>query len=132
MSFSKTRFDKKYEYELTRFATKCGYQVVGGASKLFKRFVLDYNPASVVSYADLRYSVGNVYEKLNFNLKHKTKPGYYWFKNGIIYNRQMFQKKNLKKFANYDIMKTEKQMMFENGYRLLKNCGNLVYVWSRV
>ena len=39
MTFVKPRFTNKYNWELSRFCSKANYNVVGGASKLFKYFV---------------------------------------------------------------------------------------------
>jgi hypothetical protein len=66
MTFSKPRFNRNYEYELVRFASKLGCQVIGGASKLLKYFERNYNPKSLISYADRRYSNGKLYYSLGF------------------------------------------------------------------
>ena len=39
MTFGKPRFNKNYEYELIRYATKSGYHILGGAGKLLKYFL---------------------------------------------------------------------------------------------
>ncbi len=63
MTFGKSRF--KDEFELLRFCNKLGYNVVGGASKLFFHFLKDHEEIKeVISYADRRWSVGNLYFKL--------------------------------------------------------------------
>src|ERR1700691_5634545 len=51
-------------WRLSRFAMK--KHVIGGASKLLSAFIKDSNPDKIDSFADLRWSVGNVYEKLGF------------------------------------------------------------------
>jgi hypothetical protein len=66
MTFSKPRFNRNYKYELVRFASKLGTQVIGGASKLLKYFEINYNPKSIISYADRRYSNGKLYYALGF------------------------------------------------------------------
>ena len=38
MTFGKPRFNKKFDYELLRYASLCGTQVIGGAGKLLKYF----------------------------------------------------------------------------------------------
>ena len=83
MSFSKSNISRKvYEWELNRFCMKSGISVVGGASKLFKGFIRLYDPHTIVSYADRRWSIGNVYEKLGFDFSHVTVPNYwYWLPN---------------------------------------------------
>ena len=48
------RKDDGNTYELIRFCNKLNTNVVGGASKLFKHFIKEFNPSSVISYADRR------------------------------------------------------------------------------
>lgn len=132
MSFTPSRFNKKYEWEMGRYATKKYTSVVGGASKLFKHFTRVYSPKSVVSYADTRYSVGNLYDKLGFLLIHLSNPNYFYFRNMKegLKSRVSFQKhKLINKLGKYDPLLTEVQNMFNNGYRRFWDSGNLVYVW---
>ncbi len=78
MVFCKSRFDKNYEWEIYRISTRLGHVVVGGASKLLSHFVNEHKPASVLSYADARYSAGDVYRQLGFEHLRDTKPGYFY------------------------------------------------------
>jgi very-short-patch-repair endonuclease len=68
MTFGKPRFNKNYEYELIRYATS--KHVIGGAGKLLKYFERKYKPKSIITYADRRFSQGNMYFKLGFKLDH--------------------------------------------------------------
>lgn len=52
MTFIRARFSKKYEWELSRFACLLNHNVRGGFQKLLVYFIRNYNPSSVVSYAD--------------------------------------------------------------------------------
>ena len=134
MTFSKPRFNKKYEYELIRFASKRNYTVIGGASKLWKYFVNKYNPKSVITYANRRFSNGDLYYKLGFNFIEKTQPNYFYFKHGEfkLYNRIKFQKKNLKNILEvYDENLSEAENMFNNNYRRIYDCGNLKFEYRR-
>ena len=134
MTFSKPRFNKKYEYELIRFASKRNYTVIGGASKLWKYFVNKYNPKSVITYANRRFSNGDLYYKLGFNFIEKTQPNYFYFKHGEfkLYNRIKFQKKNLKNILEvYDENLSEAENMFNNNYRRIFDCGNLKFEWIK-
>ena len=99
MTFVKSRFDKKYEYEISRFCNKLNTNVIGGASKLFKWFVLNKTPKSIVSYCDKRYFNGKVYLKMGMMLDNITIPNYYYFhkNNCVPINRMLFQKHKLKK-----------------------------------
>jgi endogenous inhibitor of DNA gyrase (YacG/DUF329 family) len=129
MSFSKPRFTKNYEWEIVRFANKIGMSVTGAADKLFKHFIKNHSPCTVVSYSDRMLFNGKVYETLGFSLSKTTPPGYSWFKVDL-YHRTKFQKKKLINESNYSEDKTESQIMFENGFRKYWDCGQLVFVWK--
>ena len=136
MTFSKPRFDKKHEWELVRFCNKCGYHVPGGASKLLKHFERQYNPKSIVSYADRRWTMNNgntLYDRLGFSLDHISKPNYWYWntedRDYALYSRIQFQKHKLKGILeHFDESKSEVQNMKDNGYDRIFDCGNLVFV----
>ena len=94
MTFGKTRFSKKYEWEMLRFCNKLGYHVPGAASKLLKHFENEYQPKSLVSYADRRWSQGKLYKALGFQLDHISPPNYWYWKtdNIELQSRIKFQK----------------------------------------
>ena len=138
MTFGKPRFNKKYDWELLRYCCKKYYTVVGGASKLLKHFRSNYK-GSIISYANLRWSNGNLYEKLGFTLLKRTEPNYFYFKvkheilpvDMVLHSRIEFQKHKLKdKLSNYDESLSEKENMYANNYRAIYDCGNLVYTLS--
>ena len=133
MGLGKSRFNFKYQWEILRFSTILNYTVVGGASKLFKRFIKQYNPISVLSYADRSHSTGNVYLKLGFDYVGKSRPGYHYTKDYIIiHSRHKFQKHKLEScLQTYDINLTERENMLNNGYDRIWDCGNNIYVWNR-
>ena len=122
MSFNK---HPKYQWEITRFANKLNMTVVGGASKLFKHFLREHNPDQILTYADRRYSNGNLYKKLGFKLDGITQPNYIYIKNKKIFSRQQFQKHKLKdKLEDFNPLLTEAENMFNNGYRRMWDAGN--------
>ena len=134
MSFGKLRLAlgnkilNENEYELLRYATSG--QIVGGASKLLSYFVKTYKPKKIISYADRRWSDGNLYKKIGFNLVRHTDISYYYFKPGyaIRYHRFGFRKNILsKKLVLFDPQLTEWQNMQLNGYDRIWDCGNLKY-----
>ena len=134
MTFSKPRFNKKYEYELIRFASKRNYTVIGGASKLWKYFVNEYSPKSVITYANRRFSNGDLYYKLGFNLLEIVYPNYFYFKEGDLklYSRVKFQKHKLKDVLDtFDENLTETENMFNNNYKRIFDCGNLKFEWIK-
>ena len=79
MSFSKSRFDKSYDYEITRLVFKDDIKIVGGSERLFSYFIDRYNPKSIVSYCSLDVFTGEVYSKLGMQLDSITEPGYVWW-----------------------------------------------------
>lgn len=132
MTFGKSRFTDKYTYELLRFCNKLNTVVVGGASKLLKFFRSIYS-GSIISYANRRWSDGELYKALGFNYLHSTNPNYYYFKVNTykLYSRINFQKYKLKKKLEvYDKTLTETENMYNNGYRKIYDCGNLVFTMA--
>lgn len=135
MTFGKPRYNNKIEWELIRFCNKKNFSIIGGASKLFKYFILNYNPQSIISYADRRISDGNLYDKLEFTFAHHSLPRYYYFpKNNPLnrLHRSNFTKNRIKKlYPTIDISKTEKEIMKELNYGRIWDCGNKVYIWKK-
>lgn len=127
MSLSVPRFNKKYDFEIIRLATKKYMTVVGGASKLFKYFIRQY-PSSVISYADRRYSTGNVYNQLGFNFIRFSPPSYYYTKQNRLYHRMNFQKHKLPLMLDsFDGNISEANNMKNNNYYQIWDCGSCVY-----
>lgn len=128
MTFSKPRFNKKYKWELVRFCNLLNHTVVGGASKLLKHFINTYNPQSLLSYADVRYSNGDMYKLLGFEFVSYTPPSYIYIKGEKILSRFSTQKHKLKKLlTNFDANKTESQNMIDAGYRKLWDAGTMLF-----
>ncbi len=129
MTFGKPRFNKSYEYELIRFCNKLNTSVVGGASKLLKYFETKYKPKSLVSYANLQWSDGGLYNQLGFTYSDTSTPNYWWIRNNKLLNRYQCQKHKLKDLLgdkfNPDL--SEKDNMENNGYSRLFDCGNIIF-----
>ena len=123
MTFCKSRFNKNYKWELSRFSNKMGINVIGGFSKLLKWFRKDYD-GNIVSYADRRYSNGNVYLKNGFENIRVNSPSYYYIDKNCNkrYNRMMFQKKLI---GAYDCTEYEKAR--EMGYNKIYDCGTICF-----
>jgi endogenous inhibitor of DNA gyrase (YacG/DUF329 family) len=131
MTFGIPRFNKKYQWELLRFCTLKNHIVIGGASKLLTHFERENKPKSLISYANIRWSNGNLYKTLMFTYKGISKPSYsYTDKTGTkILSRNKCQKHKLSHILdNFDVNKTEYQNMFEHGYRRFWDCGNFVFI----
>ena len=61
-------------YEWTRFASLPGLRISGGMGKILKTFIEEVQPDDIMSYADLEWSEGTVYEQLGFTLEGKKDP----------------------------------------------------------
>jgi hypothetical protein len=115
------------EYELVRFVTN-GDSVIGGASKLLTNFITMYSPSKIISYADLRWSEGAVYEKIGFIKQPKPTIGYWYTANyEKREHRFNFTKTRLVK-EGADGLKTEWEIMQGLGYDRIWDCGHLKYV----
>lgn len=131
MTFSASRFHRSHCWELVRYAVLRGNSVIGGFSKLLKHF-MKYHPGTVISYADRRYSEGDVYSKNGFKLIKTNRPAYHYIhKSGkeIRYNRMNFQKKKLlKELGETDSSLTELELASRLGYSRIYDCGTFTYV----
>lgn len=127
MTFSKSRFNKKYDWELLRYCTLSNFNVIGGAGKLLSYFRKNYS-GSIITYADKRWSDGNLYKQLGFKELKDSPPAYWYVYGNRRFNRIEFQKHKLKnKLKKFDPMLTEIENMKVNGYNLLWDCGNKVF-----
>ena len=137
MTFVKSRYDKSYDYELSRFATSIHYKVPGAFGKLFNYFKNHYDWNSIITYADKCWSQGNVYLTNGWTYLRDTDPSYSYIKptnhTKIRYNRENYQKHKLLKSDEFkDIKgKTELEIMNNAGYYRIWNCGNMAFEYKR-
>jgi len=132
MTFSKPRFSKKYDYELCRFANKLNVVVQGAFQKLLTHFIKQVDFNTIVSYCDISYFSGKIYEQNGFTKSHHSAPNYKYFKpkERILESRNKYQKHKLSKILkNYDSDVSEYQNMLNNGFLRIWDCGNDVYVY---
>ena len=55
-----------HSFEWTRYSSLPSVRVTGGMGKILKAFIEEKNPDDIMSYADLEWSEGKVYEQLGF------------------------------------------------------------------
>ena len=113
----------KYTYELCRFCSLYGTNVVGGASKLFKYFINNYlnNNETVVSFSNITKTTGKMYSILNFKLDHISDPNYIWINLSSRDIKTRYQTK----------MKNEVETMHNNNYVRICDCGTKVWVYTK-
>lgn len=61
-------------YEWTRYASLPGVRLSGGMGKLLQAFIEEVKPDDIMTYADLEWSEGKVYEALGFALEGVKSP----------------------------------------------------------
>lgn len=119
-------------YELNRFASDYRFHVVGIASKFVSFFVKYYKPKKIFSFADRRWSLGNLYKKIGFNFIYFTKPNYWYVDTKVgckdRIHRFNFRKSVLhKKLDNFDVNLSERENMEKNGFKRIWDCGTIKY-----
>jgi hypothetical protein len=128
MTFLKGDISKSItSWELNRYCSKTGFNITGGASKLFKQFIRDVNPAEVISYADLRWSYNSeFYTKLGFLHVRNTQVNYWYIPQNEVRRIHRYQ---LKKPAGSAV--SERDLRLQEGYLRIYDCGSAKYVWSQ-
>lgn len=135
MTFGKPRYNKKYEYELLRLCSHKDYVVIGGSKKLFNNFIKKYNPKTIVSYCDNSKFDGEIYNILGFDLLDYGKPSKHWYNmktkkhitDNLLRQRgfdQLFK-------ANYGKGTSNEELMKENGFVEVYDCGQSTYVYNK-
>lgn len=113
-------------WELNRFASDRAYQVNGIASKLLSYFKKNYEWNEIFSYADLRWSNGDVYSKLGFEFSHASDSNYFYLK-----DFKRFHRFSLRKRAEEPRDVTEFTIRTAEGYLRIFDCGNLKFVMKK-
>ena len=133
MTFGKPRYNRNYQWELLRLCTLNSYIVVGGAERLFKHFIRIQNPESVISYCDNSKFTGKVYERLGFKLKVKHKPQKTWSKGTIRITDNLLRQRGYDQLfnTNYGKGTDNEQLMLDNGWLPIYDCGQSVYEYFR-
>jgi len=114
---------RDHTFELNRFASS--NPVVGGFSKLLSYFCKYHRYTNIYTFADLRWSEGNLYKMTGFEHVHVVPPTYEYFKTKKRFHRSLFMKKHLNKRlgGNFDPKKTEFINTDNSGYFRIWNCG---------
>lgn len=139
MTFCKPRVSLNsstdFDYELSRFATERDFRVIGGFSKMLKYFERNYEWSKILTFADRRFSQGNVYLNNGFTLLRNSEPNYYYINKNTKekFHRFTFRKQVLQeKFPDiYDPELTEYQIMDNTDYYRIHDCGNMVFEYTK-
>lgn len=131
-TFGRPRYNSNYEWELLRLCTRGGYRVVGGAERLLKHFVSEYNPQSIISYCDLAKFTGDVYTRIGFDHVRNNAPGRIWSRGTKKITDALLNSRGYDQLfgTSYGKGTSNEQLMIESGWLPVYDCGQAVYVWQ--
>lgn len=132
MTFGSPRYNKKYDFELLRLCSKSDMNIVGGASKLFRRFIQNNPGKSVISYCDASKFKGDVYEKLGMKYLYTSEPNVVWSKGKKYVTSNLLRQRGYDQLfgTSYGKGTSNEELMIENGWLPVCDCGQKVYVYK--
>lgn len=138
MTFGKSRYNHNYEFELLRLCTRNDFYIVGGAEKLFKHFVDDINPDSIISYCDNSKFSGEVYERIGLIQQSFGNPTRHWYNPKIqkhvtenLLRQRGFDQLFGDIFGYYGKGTNNNELMLQNGFVEIYDCGQSVFTWRK-
>jgi very-short-patch-repair endonuclease len=110
--------------DLSRFCTD-GRIFPGSFSKILSAIRKSIDEP-IVTFADLRYSDGGLYERCGFVNEGEIRPDYRYVKGRTTYHKSLFTKARIAKKFGLDMSgKTEREAMAELGYLRIYDCGKI-------
>jgi hypothetical protein len=108
-------------FTLNRYATSA--RVIGGFSKLLSHFQKTHKWMTLVSFADLRWSKGNLYQQTGWKLDKILPPDYYYSPDG----HKRIHKFNYRRKYLPKLLKT-----FDSHLSEVENCknNNILRIWD--
>ena len=140
MTFGKPRYNKNYQWELLRLCTKSNYIVIGGAEKLFKYFIKNYNPESIISYCDNSKFRGDVYLNLGFNEQWATNPSKIWSKDDKYVTDNLLRQRGFDQLIGSKLSPPEiygkgtdnEKLMIAHKWLPVYDCGQQIFKWRKI
>jgi hypothetical protein len=112
------------DHVLSRFSSS--KRVIGGCGKITAYYVEKTNAQSIVSFADLRWSEGGMYQSLGYSEESRVPPMQTYVPKG--YSSRVDKRAFTRDKINPDNLdKTEWQIMQELGYDRIWDCGKIKY-----
>lgn len=116
---------------LSRLCFKDGYNVQGGASRLFKAFktwAVEHDYEKVISWSDNKWTEGNIYKVLGFKCGENLRPDYlYWNPSENTYHSKQSQRKNAVACPKH---LNEEQWAAERGLYKIFDCGKKRWIYN--
>ena len=112
---------------LNRFSSK--YRIPGGFSKILSYVKKNIHFKKITTFADLRWTSGEVYETTGFVLDSILDPDYYYVYKNKRYHKFNFRHEKLKRILKeYDPNKSEHENCLNNNIFRIYDCGKKRYV----
>lgn len=129
MSLGKHHRSNRTELIINRCCTKPDLMIVGGSRRLFHAIKIDYPDTDIKTWSDNRWSEGEMYMNLGFDLHSEMPKDYsYVIQTGSSCARkskQSMTKKNLKAKDG----QTEYERALELGFDRIWDCGKKTWVY---
>lgn len=136
MTFGEPRYNKNYEWELIRLCYHPEVRVTGGSEKMWKHFLRDVNPNTVLSYCDRAKFSGYVYHKLGMTLKSEGQPSKHWYSSNPqerishVTNNFLLQHGYDQIFnESYGKGTDNEELMLKRGFLPIYDCGQMTFEW---
>ena len=137
MTFGKSRYNSKYEYEWLRYASI--KKVHRAVSAMFKYFIEKYRPLSIISYCDRSKFNGKMFKYLGFKLNKTPNASlhYYNIKNKKHFTANQVRAIGACRCLNIPVIdyretgKDNTSIMIENNYLEIYDCGQSAYIWFK-
>ena len=125
MTFGKPRYNKNYEWELLRLCSHKDYKIVGGSERLFKYFLREQNPQSIISYCDNSKFSGDVYERLGMELINISNPACIWSKGKIKITDNLLRQQGFDRLfgTSYGKGTSNRELILNEGFVEVYDCG---------
>lgn len=114
-------------WRLSRYASKGA--VIGGASKLLSYFSTHYQPKSVISFSDNRYSNGDLYKTLGFVISNEIPPMQQYVQGYTTrFDKRSLNKNNIAKlYPNISLDDTEWNILQKLKFDRIWDCGKICW-----
>ena len=116
---------------LNRLCFKDGFNVQGGSSKLFKKFVAwarEEKFSKIVSWSDLCWTEGGIYNVLGFELVKEYGPDYFYW--DINTHQHPSKQSQQKKKTKCPLGMTEREWCLKRGLYRIWDCGKKRWEYS--
>jgi hypothetical protein len=114
--------------EMTRFCSDQSGTFPGLMSKIVAYVGRNYEYSELITFADLRYSTGDVFRKCGFTEVDKLAPDYFYVIGESRAHKMNLEKASIDRSFDIDpIGETELQKAAETGLKRIWDCGRIKY-----